>query len=77
MPTITVTREDEIIRANEQAEAKRLTEEVIAKKKAMMKECKSRPKEVKKQVRDIVVTEISNKPRKKPSLFDLLDSGRC
>lgn len=61
------------------AEAKRLTEEAIAKKKAMMAERKDRSK-LKKQVQDIAAQEqnpeiaavLNDKLRKKRSIFDLL-----
>jgi len=61
------------------AEAKRLTEEAIAKKKAMMAERKDRSK-LKKQVQDIAAQEqnpeisavLNDKLRKKRTIFDLL-----
>ncbi|HOW13491.1 hypothetical protein [Methanosarcina sp.] len=67
------------IRANERAEAKRLTKETIAKKKAMMAERKERSN-LKKQIEDVAAIEpnpevaavLNDKLRKKRTIFDLL-----
>lgn len=73
-----------IILANERAEAKRLTDEAIARKKVAMAEKRERKNrnEIKKQIEDVVAQEsnpevsavLSDKlnRKRKSSLFDLL-----